>query len=79
MRLTWKLTVALLTLAMLGLVVNLILRMGREEAVFRTDMKQDHALLASFLAGDLIEEWRENGPAWCCRDGRPRGVVYARG
>ncbi len=82
MRLTWKLTVALLTLAMLGLVVNLILRMGREEAVFRTDMKQDHALLASFLAGDLIEEWRENGPASArevlSRRAPPRGGVRAR-
>lgn len=41
MRLTWKLTVALRAPATIGLIVNLVLRMGREEAVFRTDMKQD--------------------------------------
>ena len=82
MRLTWKLTVALLALATLGLVINLVLRMDREAAVFRTDMKQDHALLASFLAADLIEEWRENGPASArevlSRRAPPRGGVHAR-
>ncbi|HEY1098501.1 MAG TPA: ATP-binding protein [Myxococcota bacterium] len=82
MRLTWKLTMALLALATVSLVVNLVLRVQREEAVFRTDMKQDHALLASFLAADLIEEWRENGPAAArdvlSRRAPPRGGVTAR-
>jgi two-component system, NtrC family, sensor kinase len=61
-RLTWKLTIGILAGVTIALAVNLTLRMEREEAVFLNDMRQDHALLASWLASDLLEEWRENGP-----------------
>lgn len=63
MRLTWKLTMGIMAVVTVALAVNLVLRMEREEAVFLNDMRQDHALLASWLASDLMEEWRESGPS----------------
>ncbi len=63
MRLTWKLTIGVLAGVTATLIVNLVLRVQREEAVFFNDMRKDHALLASWLASDILEEWRENGPS----------------
>lgn len=63
MRLTWKLTIGLLLGVTIALGINLVLRIQREAQVFAADMRQDHALLSSWLAADILEEWRENGPA----------------
>ena len=62
MRLTWKLTIGVLSGVTVTLLVNLVFRVQREEAVFVNEMRKDHALLASWLASDILEEWRDNGP-----------------
>ena len=62
MRLTWKLTIGVLCGVTVTLIVNLVLRVQREESVFLNEMRKDHALLGSWLASDILEEWRDNGP-----------------
>lgn len=61
MRLTYKLTLALLLGMSVVLAINAWVRIQREVALFETDMKRDASLMGRTLAGLVRQLWRTEG------------------